>query len=168
MAKKTAKNRSFFSPLSHVFVRCDETVKDFWKIFSAITTRVLHLSENVLVIVQNRPVFSITWLNGASKKSDFEGNYLANGKSYGQSLYVVPIGNPCVPIGNIARIWPWMTLNRDTEGSNFRPSPFSRPAADLTKISVCCTANRYPSVTNPVNFVSIGRKTASQLNKICC
>jgi hypothetical protein len=29
---------------------------------------------------------------------------IANGKSYGQSLYVVQIGNPCVPIRSIARI----------------------------------------------------------------
>ena len=42
--------------------------------------RMLYLSENVIVIVQNRPVFSITALNGASKKTDFEVKYLANGK----------------------------------------------------------------------------------------
>ena len=63
----------------------------------------LYLSENVIVIVQNRPVFSITALNGARKKN-FQGNYLANLKSYDQSLYEVLIGNPCVPIGSIARI----------------------------------------------------------------
>ena len=44
----------------------------------------LYLSENVIVIVQNRPVFSITALNGA-QKNNFEGNYLENLKSYDQS-----------------------------------------------------------------------------------
>mgnify|MGYP003389936868 FL=1 len=45
-----------------------------------MTSRLLYLSENVIVTVQNRPVFSITALNGASKKTDFEVKYLANGK----------------------------------------------------------------------------------------
>ena len=45
----------------------------------------LYLSENVIVIVQNRLVFSIIKLNGARKKNNFEGNYLANLKSYDQS-----------------------------------------------------------------------------------
>ena len=45
----------------------------------------LYLSENVIVIVQNRPVFSIIALNGARKKANFEGNYLENLKSYDQS-----------------------------------------------------------------------------------
>ena len=81
-------------------------VEDFRKIFSAMTSRVLYLSENIFATVQNRLIFSITALNGASKKTDFEGNYLANGKRYGQSLYGVSIGNPWVPIGSIARIDP--------------------------------------------------------------
>ena len=72
--------------------------------FSAMTSRALHLSENVFVIVQNRPVFSIIKPNGGSKKTNFEGNYLANHKSYDQSLYEVWIGNLCVPIGGLARI----------------------------------------------------------------
>ena len=45
----------------------------------------LYLSENVIVIVQNPPVFSITRLNGAPKMTDFDGKYLENGKRYGQS-----------------------------------------------------------------------------------
>ena len=87
--QKTSKNRSFFHLRRHIFARCDETVKVFWKIFSAITTRVLHLSENVFAIVQNqnRPVFSNTLLNGASKNTNFEVDYFANGTSYDQSLY---------------------------------------------------------------------------------
>ena len=84
-AKKTSKFRSNFHPGRHVFARCDETVKVFWKIFTAMTSRVLYLSDNVIVTVQNRPVFSNTWLQGASKKSDFDGCYLDNGTSYGQS-----------------------------------------------------------------------------------
>ena len=68
MAKKTLKNQSNFRPGHHVFARCDETVKDFWKIFSAMTSRVLYLSENIFATVQNCLVFSITWLNGSSKK----------------------------------------------------------------------------------------------------
>jgi len=61
---------SFFRPGRHVFARCDETVKVFLKIFSAFTTRarVLYLSGNVIVKIQNRPVFSNTWLNGESKR----------------------------------------------------------------------------------------------------
>jgi len=47
----------------------------------------IFLSENVFVIVQNRPVFSNTLLNGASKNTNFDGDYLANGTSYDQSLY---------------------------------------------------------------------------------
>ena len=66
---KTLKNRSNFRTGRHVFARCGETVKAFWKIFSAMTSRQLYLSENVIVTVQNRPVFSNTWLNGASKKT---------------------------------------------------------------------------------------------------
>ena len=50
-----------------------------------MTPRVSYLSENVIATVQNRPVFSITALNGASKKTDFDGYYLEKGKSYGQS-----------------------------------------------------------------------------------
>jgi hypothetical protein len=114
-AAKKHRKLVIFHPRRHIFVRCDETVENFWKIFPAFTTRLLHLSENV-------------------NKTDFDGDYLANGKSYGQCLYVVQIENACVPIGRFARIWPWITMNRDTEGSNFRPSPFSRPAVDLAKI----------------------------------
>jgi hypothetical protein len=114
--QKTSKFRSNFHPGRHVFARSDETVKVFWKIFSAMTSRLLYLSENVIVTVQNRPVFSNTWLNGASKNTDFEVKYLANGIWYGQSLYGVSIGNICVPIGNIAWIWPRVILNRDTGG----------------------------------------------------
>ena len=44
----------------------------------------LYLSENVIAIVQNSPVFSNTLLNGASKKTDFNGN-LDNDESYDQS-----------------------------------------------------------------------------------
>jgi len=83
--QKTSKKRSILHTRRHVFVRCDETVKDYWKIFIAMTPRVLYLSKNVIVIVQNRPVFSNTLLNGASKKTDFDGYYLENGMSYGQS-----------------------------------------------------------------------------------
>ena len=50
-----------------------------------MTPRVLYLSENVIAIVQNCPVFSNTLLNGASKKTDFDGNYLDNDESYDQS-----------------------------------------------------------------------------------
>ena len=60
------------------------------------------LSENVFVTVQNCLVFSIIKLNGGPKKNNFEGNYLPNRKRYGQSLYEVQIGNPQVPIGDIA------------------------------------------------------------------
>jgi len=45
-----------------------------------MTSRLLYLSNNIFATVQNRLVFSNTWLNGASKKTDFEVNYLANGK----------------------------------------------------------------------------------------
>ena len=69
-----------------------------------MTSRMLYLSENVSVMVENRLVFSIIKPNGASKKNDFEVKYLANGMRYGQSLYGVSIGNTCVPIGNIAWI----------------------------------------------------------------
>ena len=58
-----------------------------------MTSGQLYLSENVIVTVQTPPVFSNTWLNGASKKTDFEVKYLANGMRYGQSLYGVSIGN---------------------------------------------------------------------------
>ena len=92
--QKTSKNRSFFRPCRHVFARCDETVKLLGKIFTAMTSRMLHLSENVFVTVQNCLVFSIIKLNGGSKKTNFEGNYLPSRKSYGQSLYEVHIGNP--------------------------------------------------------------------------
>ena len=54
-----------------------------------MTSRVLYLSENIFVTVQNRLVFSNTLLNGASKKTDFDGDYLENRKRYGQSLYEV-------------------------------------------------------------------------------
>ena len=67
-------------------------------------SRVLYLSENIFATVQNRLVFSITWLNGASKKTDFDRNYLPNRTRYGQSLYGASIGNLWVPIGSIARI----------------------------------------------------------------
>ena len=69
-----------------------------------MTSRLLYPAYNIFATVQNRLVFSNTWLNGASKKTDFEVNYLANGKRYGQSLHGVTIGNPWVPIGGIARI----------------------------------------------------------------
>ena len=82
---KTSKNRSNFRTGRHIFARCDETDKDFWKSFSGFTTRLLYLSENVIVTVQNRPVFSNTWLNGASKETDFDGYYLDNDTSYDQS-----------------------------------------------------------------------------------
>ena len=45
--KKHRKIGQFFTTVV-VFVRCDETVKDFWKIFFAMTPRVLYLSENVI------------------------------------------------------------------------------------------------------------------------
>ena len=70
-----------------------------------MTSRLIYLSNNIYATVQNRLGFSNIWLNGASKKTDFEVNYLANRKRYlGQSLHVVSIGNPCVPIGDIAWI----------------------------------------------------------------
>ena len=78
---KKQKNRSNFRTGRHVFARCDETVKVFFLIFTAMTSRLLYLSNNTFATVQNRLVFSNTWLNGASKKTDFEVNYLANGKS---------------------------------------------------------------------------------------
>ena len=81
--QNTSKNRSFFQPGRHVFACSDETVKAFCKIFPAMTSRVLYLSENVIVTVQNRPVFSITRLNGAYKNTDFDDEYLENAKSYG-------------------------------------------------------------------------------------
>ena len=64
------------------------------------------------------------------------------------------IGNPCVPIGGIARIWPRVTLNWDTMGSNFRPR------SNLSMLGRCAPP------TIPVNFVPICRTTASQFNKI--
>ena len=67
-AKKTSKNRSNFRPGRHVFARCDETVKDFRKIFSAMTSRVLYLSENIFATVENHLVFSIIRLNGGLKR----------------------------------------------------------------------------------------------------
>ena len=66
--QKTLKNRSNFRTGRHVLARCDETDKDFWKVFSAMTSRLLYLSDNIFATVQNRLVFSITWLNGASKR----------------------------------------------------------------------------------------------------
>ena len=54
-----------------------------------MTSRVLYLSENVFVVVRNRLVFSIIMPNGGSKNTNFEGNYLTNRNSYGQSLYEV-------------------------------------------------------------------------------
>ena len=75
---KKQQNRWIFHTRRHIFARCDETVKDFWKTFFAMTPRVLCLSENVIEIVQNSPVFSNTLLNGTSKKTDFDGNYLDN------------------------------------------------------------------------------------------
>ena len=48
---KNSKNQSVFRPRRHIFARCDKTVKVFLRIFSAINTRMLHLSENVFVIV---------------------------------------------------------------------------------------------------------------------
>ena len=51
-----------------------------------MTSRVLYLSENVFVIVQNCLVFSIIKPNGGSKKANFEGNFIANRNSYGQSV----------------------------------------------------------------------------------
>ena len=71
-----------------------------------MTSRLLYLSANIIVTVQNRPIFSNTWLNGASKKTDFEVKYLANGMRYGQSLYwsVNRKHMRAVPIGNIAWI----------------------------------------------------------------
>ena len=38
-----------------------------------VSSRELYLSENVFGIVQNRSVFSIIALNGASKKNDIDG-----------------------------------------------------------------------------------------------
>ena len=69
-----------------------------------MTSRLLYLSNNIYATVQNRLVFSNTWLNRASKKTDFEVIYFANGKRYGQSLHGVSIGNPRIPIGDIAWI----------------------------------------------------------------
>ena len=84
-AKKHRKIGHFSDPAVTFLLVVTKRLKFFCKIFSAMTPRVLYLSENVIVTVQNRPVFSITRLNGASKKTDFDGKYLENGKSYGQS-----------------------------------------------------------------------------------
>ena len=86
---KTSKNRSIFRTGRHIFSRSEETVKRFLQIFSAMTSRVLYISENIFMTVQNRLVFSNTLLNGASKRIDFDGDYLENRKRYGQSLYAV-------------------------------------------------------------------------------
>ena len=82
---KKHKNGLLFHTRRHVFARCDETVKDFWKIFFAMTPRVLYLSENIIAIAQNSPIFTNTLLNGASKKTDVDGYYLDNDESYDQS-----------------------------------------------------------------------------------
>ena len=66
--QKTSKNRLNFRTGRHVFARCDETVKFVWKIFTAMTSRLLYLSNNIYATVQNSLVFSNTWLNGASKR----------------------------------------------------------------------------------------------------
>ena len=44
----------------------------------------LYISENIFATVQNRPVFAIAWLNGASKKTDLNGYYFPNHKRYGK------------------------------------------------------------------------------------
>jgi len=83
-----------FSHCRHVFARCDESVKDFGKIFSAIES-VFILFRKCICDSSKLSVFSSTLLNGGSKKTNCEGNnYLANRKSYGKSLYEVSTGNP--------------------------------------------------------------------------
>ena len=82
---------------------------------------------------------------------------------YGQSLQEGHIGNPSVPIGDIARVWPRMTLNRDTLGSNFRASSFSRQPADLAQMYVRCALS---VLKQTVNFEPIGWAAASQFKKI--
>jgi len=54
----------------------------------------------------------------------------------GQILVIIifPFLHPSVPVGGIARIWPRLTLNRDTGWSNFRRSPLSRLLANLAQI----------------------------------
>jgi len=68
-----------------------------------MTSALLFLSENVIASVQNGAVFSNASLNAASKQTESEVKYLANGMRYGQSFfYGVSIGSTYVPIGYIA------------------------------------------------------------------
>ena len=83
-AKKHRKIGHFSYPAVTFSLVLTKRLKFFANLFCD-DTWVLYLSENVIVTVQNRPVFSITRLNGASKKTDFDGKYLENGKSYGKS-----------------------------------------------------------------------------------
>jgi hypothetical protein len=56
------------------------------------------------------------------KRTHFEGNYLANAKRWSASRKPM-----WAYIGSIVRIWPRVTLNGDTEGSNLHRSAACRP-----------------------------------------
>ena len=81
---KNIKISQFFTPVVTFSLVVTKRLKIPENLF-AMTPRVLYLSENVIAIVQNSPVFSNTLLNGASKKTDFDGYYLDNDESYDQS-----------------------------------------------------------------------------------
>ena len=82
-AKKHRNIGNFFTPAFRFSLVVTKRLKFFETIFSVMTSRVLYLSENVIVTVQNRSVFSDTWHNGASKRPNLTA-ILENGSSYGQ------------------------------------------------------------------------------------
>jgi hypothetical protein len=79
---KTSKNRSNFRPAVTFSLVVTKRLKFFWKTFLwwHLFYTVLNLSENIFatVQIQNNPVFSITWLNGTSRNTDFDGYYIPN------------------------------------------------------------------------------------------
>ena len=129
-----------------------------------MTSRVLYLSENIFATVQNRLVFSIIRLNGASKKTDFEGNYLANSKRCSQSLYE---GVNRKPLGAYREQSLDLTpsdLEPRYRGVKFPTFAVLLPAGQFrSNLSMLC---HYGPPTHPVNFVLIGWTTASQFNKL--
>ena len=68
-----------------------------------MTFRVLYLSENIFATVQNLLVFSVIRLNEASKRPTLRA-IISQTVGDTAKVYGVSIGNPCVPIGSIARI----------------------------------------------------------------
>ena len=91
--------------------------------------------------VPDRLVFSVITLNGASKKTNFEGNY---NYIYRKLYELGPTTKVCkmkcqyqIRIGASAIGFdPEWTNERDPWGSNFRPSPFRRlPPISLTLLA---------------------------------